>query len=275
MQIIRDLAGLRAATAALRARGKRLALVPTMGALHAGHLALVAEGKKRAEAVAVSIFVNPLQFGPNEDLAKYPRDETGDLAQLEAAGADIVWLPSVETMYPPGRATLISVEGPALPFEGEIRPGHFAGVATVCTKLFSQSQADCAIFGEKDWQQVQVVRRFVADLDLPIEIVPIPTVRDADGLALSSRNRRLSAEERARAARLPALLQEAVSAIRAGAPVESALEAARVGIEEAGLVVDYVTLVEPETLGPWVAGPGRLLAVARAGDVRLLDNFAV
>ncbi|MBE9604759.1 pantoate--beta-alanine ligase [Acetobacteraceae bacterium H6797] len=275
MQIIRDLASLRAATAALRAAGRRLALVPTMGALHAGHIKLVTEGRKHADAVAVSIFVNPLQFGPNEDLAKYPRDEAGDLAQLRAAGTDIVWMPSVETMYGPDRATVIHVEGPAIPFEGEIRPGHFAGVATVCTKLFSQTQADVAMFGEKDWQQVQVVRRVVADLDLPVTIIPVPTVRDDDGLALSSRNRRIPPELRATAAKFPALLHEAVTAIHAGAPVEAALEAARLGIEEAGMPVDYVTIVEPESLGPWKSGPGRLLAVARIGDIRLLDNMAV
>jgi pantoate--beta-alanine ligase len=174
MQVIRDLVALRQASAALREGRRRLALVPTMGALHQGHLALLAAAREAAETVAVSIFVNPLQFGPKEDFSRYPRDEAGDLAKLDFAGCDLVWMPGVETMYPPGSATAIEVTGPAEGFEGEVRPGHFRGVATVCTKLFLQTGADVAVFGEKDWQQLQVVRRVVADLDLPIRILGHP-----------------------------------------------------------------------------------------------------
>ena len=185
MQICRDLAARRAATAALRAGGKRLALVPTMGALHDGHLALVAAGRQVADAVATSIFVNPLQFNANEDLSRYPRDEDGDLAKLRAAGCDLVWMPPVEAMYPPGSATVIEVAGPSAGWEGDARPGHFRGVATVCCKLFLQSEAQVAVFGEKDWQQLQVVTRMALDLDIPIRILPVATVREADGVAMS------------------------------------------------------------------------------------------
>ncbi len=192
MLICRDLPSLRAATATLRAAGKRLALVPTMGALHDGHLALVAAGRQAADAVVTSIFVNPLQFNANEDLSRYPRDEEGDLAKLRGAGCDLVWMPPVEAMYPPGSATVIDVAGPTAGWEGDARPGHFRGVATVCCKLFLQCEAQVAVFGEKDWQQLQVVTRMATDLDIPIRILPVATVREADGLAMSSRNRFLS-----------------------------------------------------------------------------------
>lgn len=273
MQVIRELPALRAATAALRAQGRRLALVPTMGALHQGHLALVAAARREAEAVIVSIFVNPLQFGPAEDLARYPRDEAGDVAKLAAAGCDLVWTPPVEAMYPPGAATVVEVAGPAEGFEGESRPGHFRGVATVCTKLFSQTGADVAVFGEKDWQQLQVVRRVVADLDLPIRILGHPTVREADGLACSSRNQRLTPEERALAPRLPAEMRRALGRIAAGERAGVALTEAVVALTDAGFAPDYLALVEPQTLRPWQGGPGRLLAAARLGEVRLLDNM--
>jgi pantoate--beta-alanine ligase len=273
MQIIRDLAGLRRATATLRAGGRRLALVPTMGALHVGHLALVAAGRQAADAVAVSIFVNPLQFGPSEDLSRYPRDEAGDLAKLADAGCDLVWTPDVATMYPPGSATAIEVAGPAEGFEGEARPGHFRGVATVCTKLFMQTGADVAVFGEKDWQQLQVVRRVVADLDLPIRILPHPTVREADGLACSSRNIRLTAEQRSLAPMLPERMRAALARIAAGEAPGPVLTETIAVLTEAGFAPDYLSLVEPETLKPWRSGPGRLLAAARLGDVRLLDNM--
>ena len=273
MQIIRDLAGLRRATATLRAGGRGLALVPTMGALHVGHLALVAAGRQAADAVAVSIFVNPLQFGPSEDLSRYPRDEAGDLAKLADAGCDLAWMPDVATMYPPGSATAIEVAGPAEGFEGEARPGHFRGVATVCTKLFMQTGADVAVFGEKDWQQLQVVRRVVADLDLPIRILPHPTVREADGLACSSRNIRLTAEQRALAPMLSERMRAALARIAAGEAPGPVLTETVAVLTEAGFAPDYLSLVEPETLKPWRRGPGRLLAAARLGDVRLLDNM--
>jgi len=272
MQVIRDLAGLRAATHALRHEG-RLALVPTMGALHKGHIALVEEARRHAASVAVSIFINPLQFAATEDLARYPRDEDGDLAKLRKAGCNLVWMPPVEAMYPPGAATLIEVGGPSEGFEGEIRPGHFRGVATVCTKLFNQTGADIAVFGEKDWQQLQVVRRVVADLDLPIGIIGHPTVREDDGLACSSRNQRLTPAERSLAPLLPRMMREALSRIVAGAAPGPVLTEATQALVAAGFAPDYLSLVEPETLKPWVAGPGRLLAAARLGDVRLLDNM--
>jgi pantoate--beta-alanine ligase len=273
MQIIRDLAGLRRATATLREGGRRLALVPTMGALHVGHLALVAAARQAADAVAVSIFVNPLQFGPNEDLSRYPRDEAGDLAKLAKAGCDLVWMPDVATMYPPASASVIEVAGPAEGFEGEVRPGHFRGVATVCTKLFMQTGADVAVFGEKDWQQLQVVRRVVADLDQLIRILPHPTVREADGLACSSRNIRLTPEQRALAPMLPERMRAALTRISAGEAPGPVLTEMIAELTAAGFVPDYLSLVEPETLKPWRGGPGRLLAAARLGDVRLLDNM--
>ena len=280
MQICRDLPSLRAATAAFRAAGRRLGIVPTMGALHEGHLALVAAARAaNADAVAASIFVNPLQFNANEDLARYPRDEEGDLAKLRAAGCDLVWIPPVEVMYPPGSATVIEVAGPSAGWEGDARPGHFRGVATVCCKLFLQSQAEIAAFGEKDWQQLQVVTRMVADLDIPVRILPVPTVREADGLAMSSRNRFLSAEERAAAPMLYRSLQDAAAAIVAGADVAASLAGARAALVGFGFAPDYLALVEPETLRPLQArradGPMRLVAAARLGSVRLLDNMAV
>ncbi|MGK7866120.1 pantoate--beta-alanine ligase [Falsiroseomonas sp. E2-1-a20] len=275
MQIIRDLPTLRTASAAARSGGRRLALVPTMGALHQGHLALVAAARQAAETVAVSIFVNPLQFAPTEDLSRYPRDEDGDLAKLRAAGCDLAWMPDVPTMYPPGSATRIEIAGPAEGFEGTARPDHFRGVATVCTKLFSQTQADVAVFGEKDWQQLQVVTRVAADLDLPIRILGHPTVREADGLACSSRNIRLAPDQRGLAPLLPRLMQTALDAIRAGAAPQPVLARATQQLLEAGFVPDYLALVQPETLAPWQSGPGRLLAAARLGEVRLLDNMAL
>lgn len=274
MQVVRDLATLRAAVGTSRAGGRRLALVPTMGALHQGHLALVEAARREAEAVAVSIFVNPLQFGPQEDLARYPRDEEGDLAKLASVGCDLVWMPPVAAMYPPGSATRIEVAGPAEGFEGAVRPGHFRGVATVCTKLFMQTSADVAIFGEKDWQQLQVIRRVAADLDLPVRIIGHPTVREADGLACSSRNQRLTPAERALAPLLPRVMEEAIAAMRSGKAPHEVLADATQRLREAGFVPDYLALVEPETLQAWQSGPARLLAAARLGDVRLLDNMA-
>lgn len=277
MQICRDLPSLRAATAALRAAGRRLALVPTMGALHEGHVALVHAARHAADAVAASIFVNPLQFNAADDLARYPRDEEGDLAKLRAAGCDLVWMPPVEAMYPPGSATVIEVAGPSAGWEGDARPGHFRGVATVCCKLFLQSGAEVAAFGEKDWQQLQVVTRMAADLDIPIRILPVPTVREADGLALSSRNRFLTPAERATAPLLHRVMTAAAAAIAAGAPVSATLAEGIARLVSAGFAPDYLALVEAETLRaidvPRADGAMRLIAAARLGTVRLLDNI--
>ena len=254
-----------------------LGLVPTMGALHAGHLALVTAARATGGKVAASIFVNPLQFGPNEDLSRYPRDEAGDLAKLESAGCDLVWLPDVAAMYPADGACTINVEGPAARWEGAIRPGHFAGVATVVAKLFGQVRPQAAYFGEKDWQQVQVVSRMVADLLLPVRVVPVPTVREADGLALSSRNRFLSEAERAAAPALYQALRRAARNIAGGEPVAAVLAAAKAEISASGLQPDYLALVQAQSLEPLeaLAHPARIITAARLGSVRLLDNVAV
>lgn len=282
MRVARDLEALRAGAAALRAGGRpTLAFVPTMGALHAGHLALLAEARRLAPATVASIFVNPLQFGANEDLDRYPRDEAGDLAALRGAGCDLAWLPTPAVMYPPGAATTIEVGGPAEGWEGAARPGHFRGVATVCAKLFCQVGADVAVFGEKDWQQLQVVRRMARDLDLPVRVVGVPTVREPDGLAMSSRNRFLSPVERALAPRLHAEMRRAVAAVAGGAPVAGALAGAAARLAEAGFGVDYFSLVGAESMRPLEAlppppgGSARLVAAARLGNVRLLDNLPV
>ncbi|MBB5711576.1 pantoate--beta-alanine ligase [Sphingomonas xinjiangensis] len=276
MQTVRQLPALREAVAAFRAAGERVALVPTMGALHDGHLALVEAAKRAATRVIVSIFVNPKQFGPNEDLAKYPRKELADSRMLSTAGADLLWLPPVEVMYPEGFETTVSVAGVSQVLDGAARPGHFDGVATVVTKLFNQVQPDVALFGEKDWQQLQVIRRLVADLDLPVEILGVPTYRDDDGLALSSRNAYLIAEERARAVALPRALGFAERAIAKGDDPEGALAQARETLAAAGFEVDYVALADAETLGDPVAGrPMRLLGAARIGGTRLIDNIPV
>jgi len=278
VQIIRDLASLRDAVATLRGAGKRIALVPTMGALHAGHIALIEEGSRRADAVIASIFVNPKQFGAGEDLTSYPRRERADAQMLEQAGCAILWAPTVETMYPPGFATNVSVSGVSEVLEGASRPGHFDGVATVVLKLLNQVAPDVALFGEKDWQQLAVIRRVATDLDLAIEIVGVPIVRDDQGLALSSRNAYLADNELAAARALPRALGEAVAAIARGEPVEAALAAATARLAEAGFTdIDYVTLRDAETLVP-IDGlgeaPARLLAAARMGPARLIDNLA-
>ena len=272
MHVARSLAELDAARQAL---GAGLNLVPTMGALHAGHAALVAAARAAGGPVAASIFVNPTQFAASEDLAVYPRDEAGDLRLLEQAGCDLVWLPDVAAMYPPGDVTRIDVGGPAQRWEGAARPGHFCGVATVCAKLFGQTGASGAFFGEKDWQQLQVVSRMVADLHLPLRIVGVPTVRDPDGLAMSSRNRRLTAGERGLAAMLPAALAECAAGF--GERGADALASAALALGEAGFAVDYVAAVDGRTMEPLAetAPGGRLIAAARLGSVRLLDNWAL
>jgi pantoate--beta-alanine ligase len=276
MRIARTLADLREAVVDLRAARGSIALVPTMGALHDGHRALVRAAVLSGAATVTSIFVNPLQFAATEDLSRYPRDEAADLAILEASGCALVWLPDVATMYPPGDATTITVSGPAENWEGAIRPGHFRGVATVCAKLFGQVRPDRAYFGEKDWQQLQVVRRMVDDLLLPLSIVPVETVREPDGLAMSSRNRFLSAEDRARAPLLYAVLNETATALAEGSDADGPLAVARERLAAAGFTVDYLALIDgPTLIALPTAGPGaRLIAAARLGSVRLIDNIA-
>ena len=278
MQIIRELDALRGSVAALRAGGGRIAFVPTMGALHAGHMALVEEARARAGHVVASIFVNPTQFGPNEDLARYPRREAADAAMLEAAGVAILWAPDVATMYPDGPAATVKAGAAGEGLDGAARPGHFDGVATVVARLFDQVRPDSALFGEKDYQQLAVIRQLVRDLGLAVEIVGVPTQRDTDGLALSSRNLYLSDEERAAARALPRALGEAAQAIAGGAPVGEALAKAHSRLEAAGFApIDYVALHDSETLAPMAMldRPARLLAAARIGGTRLIDNLPV
>jgi pantoate--beta-alanine ligase len=274
---VRTIAELRGAVAAFRAAGERVALVPTMGALHAGHMALVEAAKRAGTRIVASIFVNPRQFGAGEDLGRYPRKEAADTRMLSDTGCDLLWLPPVEVMYPEGFATTVSVAGVSDGLDGAARPGHFDGVATVVTKLFNQVSPDIAYFGEKDFQQLAVIRRMVADLDMPLEIVGVPTQRDDDGLALSSRNIYLDDAERARAVALPRALGVAARAIEKGGAPEAALAAARDALTAAGFVIDYVTLVDAETLGeqPDPTRPRRLLAAARMGSTRLIDNIEV
>jgi pantoate--beta-alanine ligase len=278
VQIVRTISALREATAVFRGAGDSVALVPTMGALHAGHMALVEEARRRARRVIVSIFVNPTQFGANEDLSAYPRREATDAKLLDDAGADLLWLPSAEEMYPEGFATGITVAGVSEGLCGAFRPGHFDGVATVVAKLFNQVRPDTALFGEKDYQQLAVVRRLNRDLDFGIAIVGVATQREDDGLALSSRNIYLSQEARAAARGLPRAMGEAVRAIQAGGGVAAVLDHARARILAAGFdSVDYVELRDPDTLAPMAAldREGRLLVAARIGGTRLIDNLAV
>ncbi len=276
MQIIRDRDTLRRAVAGLRAEGGAVALVPTMGALHAGHIALVDEAKRCARHVVTSIFVNPKQFGPNEDLSAYPRREAMDAQMLDTAGCAILWAPDVAAMYPAGFASSISVSGVTEGLDGAARPGHFDGVATVVAKLFNQVTPDIALFGEKDFQQLAVIRRMVADLDFGIEIVGVPTQRDDDGLALSSRNAYLDPAQRIAARALPRALGEAAASIERGEPVAAALALAVKRLADAGFdPIDYITLCDAATLTPVdrLEGEARLLAAARIGTTRLIDNL--
>jgi pantoate--beta-alanine ligase len=256
----------------------RLALVPTMGALHAGHIALVEEANRRGDAVAATIFVNPMQFAPGEDLERYPRRHEQDARMLEDAGCDLLWLPTVSDIYPEGFATIVTVSGVSERWEGEARPGHFNGVATVVAKLLLSVRPDVALFGEKDFQQLAVIRRMVADLAIPVEIAGVPTVREPDGLALSSRNAYLSADERRRAVAIPRALGEARQAIREGAPVPAALQRAKQALVDAGfLKIDYLALVDSATLDPLNRADGemRLIGAAVIGTTRLIDNIPV
>ncbi|MDR7101881.1 pantoate--beta-alanine ligase [Croceicoccus sp. BE223] len=285
MQTIRALNPLRQACAHFRAGagpGAKLALVPTMGALHDGHLTLVRRARELAEVVAVSIFVNPKQFGPNEDLDAYPRQMERDSAALVAEGVDLLWAPDVAAMYPDGFATNISVEGVSDGLCGAARPGHFDGVATVVCKLFNQVAPDIALFGEKDWQQLAVIRRMARDLDLTAphadDIIGVPTVREADGLARSSRNAYLSAEQRAAAAVLPAAMRRAIEAMLGGANTSAALAELREALLSGGFAsVDYAELRDAGSIAPLDApnGQARLFVAARIGGTRLIDNMPV
>ena len=284
-RIVRTVADLRAAVRAWRAQGLTVALVPTMGALHAGHMHLVAEGLKRADRVVTSVFVNPTQFAAHEDLDAYPRQQDRDAELLAEAGGALMFAPSVEEMYAPGAVTRITVGdvetgGPSQGLEGDFRPQMFGGVALVVAKLLNQAQADLAIFGEKDWQQLMVVRRLALDLDISTEVVGVPTVRDAHGLALSSRNAYLSAEELDVARRLNVILRQAGEKARAGRPISGVEREAYDAILKAGFdTIDYVAIRRAEDLAAFpsgvIEGEARILTAARIGRTRLIDNMAV
>lgn len=275
--IVRGLAELRALVTGWKAQGARVGVVPTMGALHEGHLSLVRAAKAGCDRVIVTLFVNPRQFNNAEDFARYPRTEHGDAALLGPLAVDALFVPEGDEVYPPGHATTVSVSGVSDPLEGAHRPGHFDGVATVVAILLNMTRADRAFFGEKDWQQLQLVRRLVTDLCLPVEIVGCPCVRAADGLALSSRNQRLTEAGRARAAALPAALFDAARWIEAGAPPAEALERALAALAAQGIgPVEYLALRDGATLAEASAGrPARLLVAAWLDGVRLIDNVAV
>ncbi|MFC2970368.1 pantoate--beta-alanine ligase [Acidimangrovimonas pyrenivorans] len=276
--ILRRVADLRALVADWRAAGARVGVVPTMGALHEGHLSLVRAARAGCDRVIVTIFVNPKQFNNPADLEKYPRSEEGDAALLAPEGVDVIFAPALDEVYPEGFSTKVSVSGVSEGLCGAGRPGHFDGVATVVSKLFGMTRADRAYFGEKDWQQLQVVRRLVADLNLPIEITGCATVREADGLALSSRNRRLGDADRAIAPALHRAMAAAAEEIVGGRPVAEALDAALQAIVAAGYAsVEYLELRSAEGLAPLerLDRPARLLAAAHLGEVRLIDNIAV
>jgi pantoate--beta-alanine ligase len=278
IETIRHVPLLRQRIAGWRQLGARVALVPTMGALHQGHLALVEHAKRLADRVCVSLFVNPTQFGPSEDFSIYPRDEAGDIAKLNAVGADLLFAPTVQEMYPQGSSTRVSVQGLGDILEGECRPGFFTGVATVVSKLFIQVSPDTAVFGEKDYQQVQVVRRLVVDLSLPMVVEAAPTVRHDDGLALSSRNAYLSAEERMIAPSLCRMLREVAEDVANGAdPTRTSEEAATELLKAGFRQVDYLTVRDSGSLEPWVGWPrpARVLGAAWLGRTRLIDNVPV
>ena len=279
LPVVRTVPALRRAVEPYSAAGQRLALVPTMGALHRGHLALVAQAKRRARRVAVSIFVNPTQFAPNEDFSSYPRDFRSDLRILADAKVDLVWAPSAAVMYPEGFATHIEPAGAAkAELEDKFRPHFFGGVATVVTKLLMQVAPDFALFGQKDYQQLRMVTQLAKDLDLPTTIVGVPTVREKDGLALSSRNAYLTAAERAVAPLLYRVLKSSAKRIRQGEPIAAVLDVARVEIDVSGFTLDYLEARHALTLAPVAArkeGPIRLLAAAKLGRTRPIDNVAV
>ena len=276
--VLRSVSTLRAQVKSWRARADTVALVPTMGALHAGHLELVRLAKARCSRAVVSIFVNPAQFAPNEDFDRYPRDEAGDLAKLAGAGCDLVWSPGRAEMYPEGFATRITPAGAAEGLESDFRPHFFGGVATVCCKLFTQVAPDIAVFGEKDYQQLAVVRQMVRDLDLPLEIAGLPTVREADGLAMSSRNAYLSPDQRRAAPTIHAVITAVAEAARRGAAIDKAVAEGKKALERAGFKVDYLEVRDAETLKtaePGTQRPLRVLAAAWLGKTRLIDNIAI
>lgn len=278
LPVARDVAALRAAVGAWRQAGLRVGLVPTMGALHEGHLSLVRTAKAKCDRVVASLFVNPKQFAPNEDFDRYPRDEAGDAKMLASAGCDLLFAPDGAAMYPEGFATSVTVTNVSAPLEGEFRPHFFAGVATVVSKLLLQCLPDKAFFGEKDYQQLQVIKRMTRDLDIPVEIVGCATVREPDGLAMSSRNAYLSADQRRMAARLNAVMHDTIKEVRAGAAIAAAESEARRHLLAAGFdKVDYVSVRDADSLAAItdLACPARILAAAWLGKTRLIDNMAV
>jgi len=280
LTVVRSVGELRAAIAAWRAAGQTIGLVPTMGALHDAHMTLMRTARTRADRVVATIFVNPTQFGPNEDLSAYPRREAQDIETLRADGIDLLFAPDVAEMYPDGFATTVTVAGVSEGLCGEFRPGHFAGVATIVTKLLLQSLPDIAFFGEKDYQQLQVIRQLARDLDIPVEIAGLPTVREADGLAMSSRNQRLDPARRAIAPRLHEVLQMVAAQVASGIPAGQACAAGRSELEAAGFdPVEYLEVRDSDSLQPPGTHPDpkrshRVLAAAWLGDVRLIDNIA-
>jgi pantoate--beta-alanine ligase len=280
LPVVRTVAELRARTRAWRASGERVGLVPTMGALHEGHLSLVRRAKESAGKVVASVFVNPTQFAAGEDFEAYPRDEARDAELLASAGCDLLYAPAVEVIYPEGFSTTVTVSGVSAELEGAARPTHFAGVATVVTKLLIQAEADVAVFGEKDYQQLLVIRRLARDLDIPTEIVGTATVREQDGLALSSRNAYLSQDERVLAGRLNVILADMARALADGAAADKAEASAREALEAAGITsIDYIEARGSDDLrrlgpGP-LSEPARVLAAVRIGRTRLIDNMAV
>jgi pantoate--beta-alanine ligase len=272
---VRTVKDLRAEVAKWRKAGETIAVVPTMGALHAGHLSLIAVAKAHAKRIVASIFVNPTQFGPKEDFKRYPRDEAGDLAKLAQAGVDLVFIPDAAEMYPQGFATKVSLPSLTEDLCGAARPNHFEGVATVVTKLLLQCAPDLAVFGEKDYQQLLVIKQLVSDLNIPVQIIPGPIVREEDGLALSSRNGYLSLAERKTAPILHQVLSEAAAALADGEGCDAATSAGRFKLEGKGFRVDYVAVRDPETLAPLfgpIKGPARVMGAAYLGTTRLIDN---
>jgi pantoate--beta-alanine ligase len=277
LAVVRTVADLRAALEAWRAAKLRIGLVPTMGALHEGHLSLVRTAKERCDQVVASLFVNPRQFAPHEDFERYPRDEAGDAELLAGAGCDLLYAPERAAMYPEGFATNVIVSDVSTPLEGEFRPHFFGGVATVVAKLLLQALPNAAFFGEKDYQQLQVIKRMTKDLDLPVEIVGCPTVREHDGLAMSSRNAYLNADERRIAARLNYVMHDAIKAVRAGQPIGDAEAEGERHLIAAGFSgVDYFSFRDAATLAriASLAQPARLLVAAWLGKTRLIDNMA-
>jgi pantoate--beta-alanine ligase len=278
LQIVQHLPQLRERIRTLRQKGGSIALVPTMGALHAGHLELVTEAKRKADHAIVSIFVNPRQFGPNEDFDAYPRPADEDVKLLQSVNCDLLWMPGVPEVYPDGYATNVSVAGLGKGLCGAARPGHFDGVATIVAKLFNQVRPDMALFGEKDWQQLAIIRRMATDLDLGVTVIGVPTVREEDGLAMSSRNRYLTKKERKAATALPKAMADAVAALEVGAPVSGTLAVVREKLSGAGFSdPDYVTLAAADDLKPLkkLDRPARLFVAARLGKARLIDNWGV